>query len=1554
MAKPARDLRLLDCSSSSTVVLDPTAFLEGWKQQIQEKHSIPVHQQRLTFASNHSLVPEISLFSWNYLCPDQSVQGPPVGDFVKCLQSWQAILRSENHNIARLLKPEVLTDSDKLPPDLKCKAAEEFRDLGIPCKVYYLSFDKWILALQSRTSQGGTQNCKEVSKICIQIDKDFQRKEFEVDLYGRLTGSTNPFHFSYHFNGRHLAAQLSMLEQTALYRQGQKIRHCFGRSPTTVDKVAETISATPFVLAEGISSWSEQCLHQDYYIPCSKDHELTAIISKNSSQLRCIVLTVITIPPDAPWNGLPSLLQPINGLTGKTLLAPDARILKVDSKPLRVPSTRFHRVSRKEADEAQHLPSEHLTESHLFGLKWLKHDKKKISVGANIKQNQGGLQIISASHEFTSCLPHPDSLGTSGLTKLHEKSSKSDVSLEKVSKKKKRKKGKPNLKRSNCVTLGDVDMGNAQGFTSAGSILPEATVVPKSSPSLAGESLHSAMSTHFELNANDRNNHDAENDETKSFTSSYLKAKTPDVSSTLKSAPEAILTKVVNTTDSLNFVNCISDTEQEKFMCSGVRNSMHLGKNVTLDWPFEESVNQESGNGDRNWSVPVGFVNVTEVAGVLESDSCCQVISHPLGTCNDQASLQLVMDANVDSFGGQNVCGGKNSQCSAHSHNDSETIEKTVLDFYGIECRTCSPSTNLNSGLGKESLMCGCGSSGGDDNCSWACRGRDSQCNNEVEKFNNIKAVDDDGKIKNSTEVIRSREAQTDLCYNKRPSHIPAHEMVGSNRVSENTSDAGSPTRGGSIYSGGGKEKSNRISGKVPKSLLDVSRPQTNAPSAISQIEPLVIKSLTAGSTTSEQSHWENSNSGCTQEAQNLREPYDCQKVGKSQDQTGHSNVPGKQTMHINLAQCQSRQNKKPLHLLSLHPNEKHNMGHRPACGAATEKGVQARKGEPPAYIDRTSVSQKGDFSTQRNSNHSKSLNAGGEYLQCIPHCKPQVRSISQAEQPRTSSAPPRTHEHGYASHIFREIFSSVGCGGQDRVPLNQTLMSRTSSLVDQVTLQTKQHGKHMMSVGQIVEDPIVAGQGSFHSSRWKGRKTTDSEKGVSAGRNSVQDNSCSQSQVPAATLANGVTVQLETETSNNNHVEHCTSKENGNICGTSFNYLPGNSNAASSNHGELQKTSPVLKAIHASYECQMVSENIVHTFGNPIAEFEKFLHAAAPVILPVYDKQQCSNTSWTKLNRNLICRCQLANVPLNNIWQWYEEPGNYGLEVKAEDLQHSKKLEMYGNSFGAYFVPFLSGMQLFGFSPSQSHGKGAQKGSLKLKKNTRTERVELFPQFGNLPILAALLPKPISDSSAASLHGSCACNMLPEDFKLDDLDLLFEFFESEQPQQRRPMFAKMEELSRVGANLSSQLSGETHILDSLKLGDLHPVSWFAVSWYPIYRIPEGPLRAAFLTYHSLGHFVDGSTTSNTLDGGISSNIVAPVVGLQSYNSRSECWFDLGKQYENLPVERETSNPSEVLQNRLRTLEETAALMSRGLTKQGTAVLTNKHSDYEFFLSRQR
>lgn len=67
---------------------------------------------------------------------------------------------------------------------------------------------------------------------------------------------------------------------------------------------------------------------------------------------------------------------------------------------------------------------------------------------------------------------------------------------------------------------------------------------------------------------------------------------------------------------------------------------------------------------------------------------------------------------------------------------------------------------------------------------------------------------------------------------------------------------------------------------------------------------------------------------------------------------------------------------------------------------------------------------------------------------------------------------------------------------------------------------------------------------------------------------------------------------------------------------------------------------------------------------------------------------------------------------------------------------------------------------------------------------------------------------------------------------------------------------------------------------------------------------------------------------------------------------QGECWFQLS--HSAMAAEMLGINPSILLKERLRTLEETASLMARAVVNKGNQICTNKHPDYEFFLSRRR
>ncbi|CAA6656632.1 unnamed protein product [Spirodela intermedia] len=115
-------------------------------------------------------------------------------------------------------------------------------------------------------------------------------------------------------------------------------------------------------------------------------------------------------------------------------------------------------------------------------------------------------------------------------------------------------------------------------------------------------------------------------------------------------------------------------------------------------------------------------------------------------------------------------------------------------------------------------------------------------------------------------------------------------------------------------------------------------------------------------------------------------------------------------------------------------------------------------------------------------------------------------------------------------------------------------------------------------------------------------------------------------------------------------------------------------------------------------------------------------------------------------------------DASLAHVWSWYEEPGAYGLGVRAEPSQNSKNWGSGGFPFHAYFVPSLSAVQLF------SHPRDNNVGVKKTQEGRR------WP-----------------DSSYAEDTLPSCCEVEAP----DDSVLLFEYFEHERPDQRKPFCAK-------------------------------------------------------------------------------------------------------------------------------------------------------------------
>ncbi len=183
--------------------------------------------------------------------------------------------------------------------------------------------------------------------------------------------------------------------------------------------------------------------------------------------------------------------------------------------------------------------------------------------------------------------------------------------------------------------------------------------------------------------------------------------------------------------------------------------------------------------------------------------------------------------------------------------------------------------------------------------------------------------------------------------------------------------------------------------------------------------------------------------------------------------------------------------------------------------------------------------------------------------------------------------------------------------------------------------------------------------------------------------------------------------------------------------------------------------------AVNEAHGAQLAAEAIEMRKGYPLAEFEKFIRSASPVICPFVQGGQGAPLS----------RGEIPNISLWNLWQWFEKHGNYGLEVKVEECttRHLK--------FSAYFNPSLSAIQLFKDNRTQGSPTGDfQIGFSLLVPNLRVENSS-----------SSRKENVVSYSRASS---DCSAADPPVESNLSD-ELLFEYFEQETPQNRKPFFEK-------------------------------------------------------------------------------------------------------------------------------------------------------------------
>ncbi|CAN6463421.1 unnamed protein product [Victoria cruziana] len=438
----------------------------------------------------------------------------------------------------------------------------------------------------------------------------------------------------------------------------------------------------------------------------------------------------------------------------------------------------------------------------------------------------------------------------------------------------------------------------------------------------------------------------------------------------------------------------------------------------------------------------------------------------------------------------------------------------------------------------------------------------------------------------------------------------------------------------------------------------------------------------------------------------------------------------------------------------------------------------------------------------------------------------------------------------------------------------------------------------------------------------------------------------------------------LEQPDKSNNHAPSICKVNDVSILAKSNSYigLSPDGQERSVSEGSLNE---MVEAVHDAYTVQLKSEGHQLATGSHLAEFERVLYAATPMLSTSHSCIDGVSLWNEQLPRDFVYKHQICdNHTLRTLWQWYEEPGCYGLKVKVEDFRSCRRQGANLTESCAYLLPLLSAVQLFG------HSRGSSFSGSQISSTEPTEESASLTNFWHVPILSMLLPKQFKAAAAdndvmlpripecmnkSSASNCCEGRNISDEKELcptslDGSELLFEYFESERPQQRKPLFEKIKELVEGEASPTSHMYGDPSYLVNLSLCDLHPASWFAVAWYPIYRIPEDSFRTAFLTYHSLGHFIH---RSSSLDCSSEMKFVSPVVGLQRYNDQGECWFSLKPPVAISQGQSQTCEPSLILEKRLATLEKAASLMSRASVCKGGEVTMNRHPDYEFFLSRR-
>ncbi|KAJ0232283.1 hypothetical protein HA466_0291530 [Hirschfeldia incana] len=250
-------------------------------------------------------------------------------------------------------------------------------------------------------------------------------------------------------------------------------------------------------------------------------------------------------------------------------------------------------------------------------------------------------------------------------------------------------------------------------------------------------------------------------------------------------------------------------------------------------------------------------------------------------------------------------------------------------------------------------------------------------------------------------------------------------------------------------------------------------------------------------------------------------------------------------------------------------------------------------------------------------------------------------------------------------------------------------------------------------------------------------------------------------------------------------------------------------------------------------------------------SNLDRFLEHTTPVVTAMRSKRELK-AGESESNTYFV---------LEDLWESFAEWSAYGAGVP---------LHMDGSdSTVQYYVPYLSGIQLYVVDPSKKDRIVVEDS----EGSSSNDRLDKLPNNGKT--LESEVDLSVSQLDRVSLgdHSGETESSNPQG------RLLFEYLEYEPPFGREPL-----------ANKVSDLASRFPELMTYRSCDLSPSSWVSVSWYPIYRIPVGAtlqnLDACFLTFHSL------STPLPLKPGALEASVKLPLptFGLASYKLKLSVW----------------------------------------------------------------